>query len=85
VKSSIVKRSIAIGGHRTSVSLEDAFWSSLKQIANERDQAVSDLVAKIDADRQHGNLSSAIRLFVLDWARDQAPAAVEESAQLAVA
>jgi len=67
------------------VSLEDAFWSSLKQIANERDQAVSDLVAKIDADRQHGNLSSAIRLFVLDWARDQAPDAVEESAQLAVA
>ena len=67
------------------MSLEDAFWSSLKQIANERDQAVSDLVAKIDADRQHGNLSSAIRLFVLDWARDQAPDAVEESAQLAVA
>jgi len=67
------------------VSLEDPFWSSLKQIANERDQAVSDLVAKIDADRQHGNLSSAIRLFVLDWARDQTPAAAEENAQLAVA
>jgi len=72
MKSSVVKRSIVIASHKTSVSLEDAFWSSLKEIASERDETLSNLVAKIDADRQHGNLSSAIRLFVLDHVRDQA-------------
>ena len=72
MKSSIVKRSIVVGGHKTSVSLEDAFWNLLKEIAKKRDETVSDLVAAIDTDRQHGNLSSAIRLFVLDRVRDQA-------------
>jgi len=61
MKSSVVKRSIVIAGHKTSVSLEDAFWSSLKEIGSERDETLSNLVAKIDADRQHGNLSSAPR------------------------
>ena len=69
--SPIVKRSIVIAGHKTSVSLEDAFWQSLKQIANERDVTLSDLVASIDTDRHHGNLSSAIRLFVLDYYRER--------------
>ena len=69
MKSSVVKRSIVIEGHKTSVSLEDAFWSSLKEIAGDRDITLSDLVATIDTDRRHGNLSSAIRLFVLDHFR----------------
>ncbi len=71
MKSPVVKRSIVIGGHKTSVSLEDAFWKGLKEIAGERDMTLSDLVAAIDTDRQHGNLSSAIRLFVLDFYRSQ--------------
>jgi predicted DNA-binding ribbon-helix-helix protein len=66
MKSPVVKRSIVIAGHKTSVSLEDAFWSALKEIAITRRITLSDLVGSIDADRQHGNLSSAIRLFVLD-------------------
>jgi predicted DNA-binding ribbon-helix-helix protein len=82
MKSSIVKRSIVVDGHKTSVSLEDAFWNLLKEIANERHETLSNLVAKIEADRQHGNLSSAIRLFVLYCVRDQLR---EESKQLAVA
>jgi Uncharacterized protein related to arylsulfate sulfotransferase involved in siderophore biosynthesis len=69
MKSPVVKRSIVIAGHKTSVSLEDAFWTGLKEIATGRDMTLSDLVASIDTDRRHGNLSSAIRLFVLDYYR----------------
>ena len=71
MKSPVVKRSIVIAGHKTSVSLEDAFWKGLKEIANGRDQTLSELVASIDTDRRQGNLSSAIRLFVLDHYRGQ--------------
>ena len=71
MKSPVVKRSIVIAGHKTSVSLEDAFWKGLKEIASGRDMTLSDLVAAIDAERQHGNLSSAIRLYVLDLYRIQ--------------
>jgi predicted DNA-binding ribbon-helix-helix protein len=66
MNSPVVKRSIVIAGHKTSVSLEDAFWKGLKDIAAARDTTLSDLVATIDSTRRHGNLSSAIRLFVLD-------------------
>ena len=66
-QSAVVKRSIVIAGHKTSVSLEDAFWSGLKAIANVRKINLSDLVASIDTQRQQANLSSAIRLFVLDF------------------
>ena len=69
MNSLVVKRSIVIAGHKTSVSLEDAFWQGLKEIADERDMTLSDLVATIDTDRRKGNLSSAIRLFVLDHYR----------------
>jgi predicted DNA-binding ribbon-helix-helix protein len=65
------KRSIAIADHKTSISLEDEFWNSLKEIARERDMTVAELVAAIDGDRRHANLSSAIRLFVLGFYRDQ--------------
>jgi len=71
MKSPVVKRSIVIAGHKTSVSLEDAFWKGLKEIAAERSVTLSELVASIDSDRQHGNLSSGIRLFVLDHYRSQ--------------
>jgi predicted DNA-binding ribbon-helix-helix protein len=71
MKSPVVKRSIVIAGHKTSVSLEDAFWKSLKDIASRRAITPSDLVASIDTDRRQSNLSSAIRLFVLDHYRAQ--------------
>jgi predicted DNA-binding ribbon-helix-helix protein len=69
VKSAVIKRSIVFAGHKTSVSLEDAFWSGLKAIAHGRRMNVSHLIASIDAKRQHANLSSAIRLYVLDFYR----------------
>jgi predicted DNA-binding ribbon-helix-helix protein len=69
MKSPVVKRSIVIAGHKTSVSLEDAFWTGLKEIALGRDLTLSETVAAIDSGRVHGNLSSAIRLFVLDHYR----------------
>ncbi len=69
MKSPVVKRSIVIAGHKTSVSLEDAFWDALKEIAARRKATLSDLVASIDSSRTQGNLSSAIRLFVLDHFR----------------
>lgn len=83
MKSPVVKRSIVIAGHKTSVSLEDAFWKGLKEIAGNREMTLSDMVAAIDTDRRHGNLSSAIRLFVLDHYRnhvgeDRAQAASRE-------
>lgn len=69
MKSSVVKRSIVLAGHKTSVSLEDAFWESLKEIAADRKETLSSLVASIDAQRSSANLSSAIRLFVLSHYR----------------
>ena len=77
MKSPVIKRSIVIAGHKTSVSLEDAFWQGLKEIADERSMTLSDLVSSIDTDRRHGNLSSAIRLFVLDHYRNNGVAAEE--------
>ena len=72
MKSSVSKRSIVIAGHKTSVSLEDEFWNSLKEIAHDRSVTLAELVARIDRNREHANLSSAIRLFVLGVYRDQA-------------
>ena len=67
MKSAVVKHSIMIGRHKTSVSLEHPFWRGLQDIAAARHVTLRDLVASIDTDGQHGNLSSAIRLFVLDY------------------
>jgi predicted DNA-binding ribbon-helix-helix protein len=75
MKSPVVKRSIVIAGHKTSVSLEDAFWKGLKEIAMGRDLTLSQMVAAIDSERAQGNLSSALRLFVLDHFRAQIGAA----------
>ena len=65
MKSPVVKRSIVVAGHKTSVSLEGPFWNDLKAIAHAQQMTLSALVAEIDGTREHGNLSSAIRLFVL--------------------
>ena len=69
--TTVVKRSIVIGGHKTSVSLEDGFWQGLKDIAASRKQTVTELVSNIDHSRRVGNLSSAIRLFVLESVQEQ--------------
>jgi predicted DNA-binding ribbon-helix-helix protein len=71
MQSAAVKRSIVIAGHKTSVSLEDAFWRGLKEIGKGRNMSPSSLVAEIDAGRLDANLSSAIRLFVLGHYRAQ--------------
>jgi predicted DNA-binding ribbon-helix-helix protein len=65
MRSPIVKRSVVLAGRNTSVSLEDAFWQGLKDIATSRRTTLSDLISSIDGDRERGNLSSALRLFVL--------------------
>lgn len=69
MQSAIVKRSIVIAGHKTSVSLEDEFWGGLKEIARGQQLTLSSLVAELDKSRRQGNLSSNIRLFVLDHYR----------------
>jgi predicted DNA-binding ribbon-helix-helix protein len=71
MKSLVVKRSVVFGGNKTSVSLEDAFWNSLREIARYRQVTLSALLGSIDSERHYGNFSSAIRLFVLDFYRDQ--------------
>jgi predicted DNA-binding ribbon-helix-helix protein len=80
-KSAVVKRSIVIAGHKTSVSLEDLFWKKLKEIAHKQEHTMSDLVAKIDKEREHTNLSSAIRLFVLCYVSEQAEAGQRQGGQ----
>lgn len=74
MKSPVVKRSIVVAGHKTSVSLEEAFWSGMKEISAARSMTLSELVGEIDSGRHQGNLSSAIRLFVLDYFRSRAMA-----------
>ena len=66
------KRSLTIAGHRTSLSLEQAFWDALKEIARSEGLSVATLVARIDRERQ-GNLSSAVRVYVLEFVRGKRP------------
>src|SRR4249920_3824285 len=73
-KSLNTKRSVRIGRHKTSVSLEDAFWKDIQEIAAIRKVSLPDLLAAIDTGRHYGGLSSAIRLFVLDHYRAQVDA-----------
>ena len=65
----IRKRSIVINGHKTSITLEDAFFSALKDISKQRRSTLSEVVTEVDRTRTQGNLSSALRLFVLDFYR----------------
>ena len=71
MKSLVFKRSVAIAGHRTSVSIEGAFWNSLKEIASARGMTLGELIGEIDANREYDNLSSAIRLFIIGVYRDR--------------
>ena len=67
-RSRVVKRTLRIDGSMTSVTLEDAFWNALREIAAARNIRVSELISTIKIERQRGsNLSSAIRLFILDY------------------
>jgi predicted DNA-binding ribbon-helix-helix protein len=77
----VLKRSIVVAGHKTSISLEDAFWVALRSIAHARGITLSTLVADIDAKREHANLSSAIRLFVLDYYQKQADVPLQAAQQ----
>jgi predicted DNA-binding ribbon-helix-helix protein len=72
MKSNIAKRSVVIGGHKTSVSLEEPFWLAVREITDARAITVSELLREIDRDRREANLSSAVRVFVLEQARQRA-------------
>jgi predicted DNA-binding ribbon-helix-helix protein len=65
MKSPVVKRSIVIAGHKTSVSLEDPFWIHLKRMAAAAKNTLADFVTLVDRERKQGNLSSALRLKVV--------------------
>ena len=80
MKSGIIKRSVVIDGHKTSVSLEDQFWSCLKEIARAQGATVSKVIAKVDDTRQQANLSSALRLFVLNQVQANTQRAHTENA-----
>ena len=71
MKSLIIKRSVFVKKHKTSISLEDDFWQGLIEIARSRRVSVSRLLTSIDADREFANLSSAIRLFVLRFFKEE--------------
>ncbi|HZL31703.1 MAG TPA: ribbon-helix-helix domain-containing protein [Pseudolabrys sp.] len=74
MKSAVLKRSIELHGHKTSVSLEDGFWNGLREIAAATNTSLQDLLRNIDSARDSANLSSAIRVFVFTYYRDrQAP------------
>jgi predicted DNA-binding ribbon-helix-helix protein len=81
MKSAIIKRSVTIAAHRTSVSLEDDFWNMLKEIADQRGTSVKELIASIEADRRVGTLSTALRLFVLTHLQDQISAFLRQRDQ----
>jgi predicted DNA-binding ribbon-helix-helix protein len=72
MNSAVIKRSIKIGGRKSAVSLEDTFWTGLKEIAQSRRMTLRELVASIAATRNRGNLSSAIRVFVLEHYKNEA-------------
>jgi predicted DNA-binding ribbon-helix-helix protein len=67
------KHSVTISGHRTSISLEEEFWTGLKAMAATRGKSLADIIRQIDKDRGSANLSSAIRLAVLNYYKAQIP------------
>jgi predicted DNA-binding ribbon-helix-helix protein len=85
-KLNMPKRSIIVAGHKTSVSLEEAFWEALREIAKERGSTLQVLITSINTERRHANLSSAIRLFVLGYYQNRnAPVPVETGRQVSIA
>ena len=86
MSSSVVKHSIVIAGHKTSVSLEDCFWRGLKEIARRRDLSLSNLVSAVETERVNGNLSSALRVFVFEhFVQGQANGHAQPDARLGTA
>ena len=75
MKSPIVKRSVVVNGHKSSVSLEADFWSAVKEIAQLRDQTLTQFISEVDTSRDHNNLSSALRVFVLAYYQERQPSA----------
>ncbi|HRJ68350.1 MAG TPA: ribbon-helix-helix domain-containing protein [Beijerinckiaceae bacterium] len=65
----VIKRSVSIAGHRTSISLEESFWNDLKVLAARRSVSAATLIAEVDGERRDTNLSSALRVHVLDAAK----------------
>jgi predicted DNA-binding ribbon-helix-helix protein len=80
MQSTIIKRSVKLDRHKTSISLEDEFWEALKEIAPARGMSLRGLIVSIDGTRNQDNLSSALRLFVLEFYQDQAETRASESA-----
>jgi predicted DNA-binding ribbon-helix-helix protein len=78
MKSAILKRSIVLRGHKTSVSLEDEFWLALKEIASEKRITATELISQVDASRNPGNLSSSLRVMVLGHYRHMPASAAAE-------
>lgn len=78
LSSRVVKRSLRIAGHATSISLEEPFWQLLRKIAETRKIAVSALVEEIDRARQGANLSSAVRVHILEWMMREATLSLVE-------
>ena len=74
IKSSVVKHSTIVNGRDSSVSIEDAFWNALKEIAVAQNISAAALVSKIDSGREAANLSSAIRVYVLSYYRERCDA-----------
>lgn len=72
MNTAVIRRSIIIGGRKTSISLEDEFWNALRAIATARNISITELVEHIERDRKTVNLSSAIRMFVFNNSRDSA-------------
>ena len=70
--STVRKRSVLVHGRKTSVSLEDAFWDEVKAIARSRNMSLSDFVSEIERTRSAGNMSSALRLVVLETVQARA-------------
>jgi predicted DNA-binding ribbon-helix-helix protein len=66
----MIKRSVTIAGHRTSVSLEEPFWEALRKLAKKREMTLAALIAEIDGKRKGANLSSAIRMYILEYYRN---------------
>jgi predicted DNA-binding ribbon-helix-helix protein len=81
MKSPVVKRSIVVAGHTTSVSLEEAFWNGIKEISGLRDMTLSELVGEIDSNRPAGQPVLRDPLFVLDYFRSRAMPAAPDKAQ----
>jgi predicted DNA-binding ribbon-helix-helix protein len=87
MKSPVIKRSVIINGHKTSVSLEQPFWNIVRDIAHDERTTVSAVLRRIDEARQHANLSSAVRVYVLEHTRARVqphavPGAVDNAAEM---